>query len=483
MRKRFVKTETVKVARQNRQWSQYQQDIFYDIAHGTGNTHVDALAGTGKTSTIVESFYHIPAKKSILMCAFNKSIQTELESRAPEGVEVKTLHSLGYAACRRAFPKLGAPDTHKLDGYIKAEIGEDSDSYELRNNLAKAISLCKGYLFDTTKQVDEVIDRHDLDTCDLSREDFAAKVLKIMEATKKDTHRVDFDDMIWLPNVLNLKMNKYDYVFVDEAQDLNTAQINLALSSVKENGRIITVADTNQAIYSFRGADSNAVQNIVDRLHSKRMPLSVTYRCAQSIVELAQTLVPEIEYAPNAEPGSVQQCTEDFMEANVKPGDFVLSRVNAPLIKWCLNFLKARIPANIQGRDIGKSLTALIKKSGAKDVDSFLSWLSEYEAMEADRMAKLRRDASVIHDKAECLRIMCEGTNSLSDVITNIDKMFRDGNDKDRVMLSTTHKAKGLERDRVFVLSNTYKPHLNQEEKNLTYVAYTRAKKSLYLVK
>lgn len=483
-KKQWNKTATiVKQPRANRNWSSYQRDIFNEIANGTGNTQVDALAGTGKTSTIVEGFYYVPNFKKSLMCAFNKSIQTELETRAPASVEVKTLHSLGYAACRKAFPKIGAPDKNKLEAYVKAEKGDDSDSYELRSNLAKAISLAKGYLAQSAKEIDEVMDRHEVDTCGDSRESFIASVIKIMEATKKDTNRVDFDDMIWLPNVLGLRMDKHDMVFIDEAQDLNLAQINLALNSVKDNGRIISVGDEHQAIYGFRGADSNAIQNIVDRLGSKRMPLSVTYRCAKSIVEMAQTIVPEIEAAPGAEEGLVEEIPASKMEKLARPGDFILSRVNAPLIKWCLALLKARVPANIQGRDMGRNLASLIKKSNASTVDGFLSWLNDYESMEVERLNNIKRDSSIISDKAECLRVLCDGTKSLNDVYQNIDYMFRDGDDKDRVILSSTHKAKGLERDRVFMLLDTYKPLKGVEESNLTYVAYTRAKKELYLVR
>jgi DNA helicase II / ATP-dependent DNA helicase PcrA len=472
----------VRLPRVHRNWSRYQKDIFGNIQSGSGNTQVDALAGTGKTSTIVEGFHYVPKGTASLMCAFNKSIQTELETRAPAEVTVKTLHSLGYAACRRMFPKIGQPDNNKLEGFIRAERGDDQETFEVRGNLQKAISLCKGYLAETPEEIDPILDRHEIDTCDDSREGFITSVIKIMNATKKDTSRVDFDDMIWFPNVHGIKLTQYGMVFIDEAQDLNLAQINLALNSCAANGRIISVGDEHQAIYGFRGADSNAIQNIVDRMHSTRMPLSVTYRCAKSIVKQAQTLVPALEAAPDAEEGLVDYITTNKMQDLVKPGDFILSRVNAPLLKWCLSLLLARIPANIQGRDIGKSLTALIKKSGSKDVDSFLGWLTEYREMEVERMVKAKRDPAVVEDKVECLRVLCEGTRSLSDVKANINHLFRDGDDKDRVILSSTHKAKGLERDRVFMLNDTYRPTKGKEEANLTYVAYTRAKKELYLV-
>lgn len=480
--KSWNKNVVVRQPRVTRNWSEYQQAIFADIANGTGNTQVDALAGTGKTSTIVEGFHHLPKGKTSLMCAFNKSIQTELESRAPNQVTVKTLHALGYMACRRAFPKIGQPDKNKLDGYLKAEKGDSGDTYELRANMAKLISLGKGYLASTPKEMDEIMDRHEVDTCGESRDNFIGSSMRVMEATKKDTHRIDFDDMIWLPNVLELRLDKHDFVFIDEAQDLNLAQINLALHSVNGNGRIISVGDEHQAIYGFRGADSNAIQNIVDRMGSKRMPLSVTYRCAKSIVEKAKSLVPEIEAAPNAEEGLVETCNTNQMVDRVKPGDFILSRVNAPLIKWCLALLKMRMPANIQGRDMGKNLLALIKKSKAGNVDDLLAWLNEYEAMEVERMVKAKRDPSVLHDKVDCLRTLCDGVTSIAEVKENIDKLFRDGDDQDRVILSSTHKAKGLERERVFMLTDTYKPSKSTEEANLAYVAYTRAKRELYLV-
>jgi len=480
--KKWVKRATAKQPRVHRNWSGYQKDIFSNIQSGTGNTQVDALAGTGKTSTIVEGFYYVPQMINCLMVAFNKSIQTELETRAPDQVTVKTLHSLGYAAARRAFPKIGQPDNNKLEGFIRAERGDGDETFEVRTALAKAISLCKGYLAETPAEIDSVMDRHEIDPCEDSREGFITCVMKIMEATKKDTSRVDFDDMIWFPNVHKLRLDTYGMVFIDEAQDLNLAQINLALNSCAVGGRIISVGDEHQAIYSFRGADSNAIQNIVDRMNSVRMPLSVTYRCAKSIVALAQTLVPGLEAAPNAEEGLVDYRSTEQMLELAKPGDFILSRVNAPLLKFCMALLKAGTPANIQGRDIGKSLTYMIKKSGTKNVDSFLDWLEEYRQMESDRMVKAKRDPAAIEDKVECLRTLCEGTRSLADVKGNIDRLFKDGDEKDRVILSSTHKAKGLERDRVFMLNDTYRPTKGKEEANLTYVAYTRAKKELYLV-
>jgi DNA helicase II / ATP-dependent DNA helicase PcrA len=474
---------TEKAERVLRPWSIYQLAIYDDIENGTGNTHVEAKAGSGKTSSICEGFHHLPAGYSALMCAFAKPIQIELEKRAAGlPITVLTMHSLGYRTMLRAFPRIGRPDNNKLDGYIKAEMGDEVESIAEREEIAKLISLAKGYLAETPEEFDEIMDRHEVCPVHDSREDFIARAMKIMSATGKDTNRIDFDDMVWMPLLLNLNLPKYDFVFIDEAQDLNKAQIKMALDSVTASGRILTVGDVNQAIFAFRGADSNAINNIVTKLNSKILPLSITYRCAKAIVELAKTIVPEIEASPTAADGLVQECSLEEMINGVRPGDFILSRTNAPLMRHALHLIKAGVPANIQGKDIGNNWLFMIKLSGAQSVSGFLDWLDAWRVQEVERLAKKRRDTGPVQDKYDCLSAVCEGHISLDAVKNSIKKLFnfKDEN-KDCVILSTTHRAKGLERDRVYLLNSTYKPANGIEEANLYYVGITRARKELYL--
>jgi superfamily I DNA/RNA helicase len=483
--KRYVKKTAPQPAqRVLRNWSCYQQDIFQDMAYGQGNTHVEAKAGSGKTSSICEGFYYIPVGKESLMCAFAKPIQEELEKRAAGlPITVLTMHGLGYRTLLRAFPRINRQvDKNKLMGYIVAELGDDETNQDTREDLAAIIPLAKGYLAASSEEFDEIMDRHSVGTGSESRDNFISLAIKIMNATGKDTNRMDFDDMVWLPLIHNLSLTKFDRVLIDEAQDLNKAQIEMALASVKDNGRILTVGDTNQAIFAFRGADSNAIGNIINRLNSKVLPLSVTYRCATAIVELAKTLVPELEAAPNAEKGLVANISVNEIIESARPGDFILSRTNAPLMRYCLDLLKSGVRANIMGRDLGDNFLFMIKRSRASSVEGFMEWAEEWRSTEVDRLNSKKRDSSLVQDKFECLLTLAEGMTSLASLKNNIKELFHKNDDsKDRVILSTTHKAKGLERDRVFVLNSTYKPGKSQEESNLTYVAYTRAKKELYL--
>jgi len=481
--KKYQKKELPRIPRFTCEWSDLQKAIFSDVGFGSGNTQVNAYAGTGKTTTLVEALYHVShVSCKALMCAFNKDIKIEMSRRVPNSVDTATIHSLGFSAAKNAFGKNCCFDANKTKGYIYSIIGEEREKFELRNAVDKAVGLAKGYLADTPEKIEEIMDRHDIDSCGETSETFCGMVLNVMEATKKDTNRVDYNDMIWLPLVYDCSFTKYGLILVDEAQDLNASQIEVVMRSLAENGRIISCGDRRQAIYGWRGADRFAIDNIVKRCNSKELPLSITYRCAKNIVAMVKYIVPGLEAHESAPEGIVEDMSPAKMVSNAGPGDFVLSRTNAPLIKYCLAFLKAGVPANIKGRDVGEQLTSLIKKSNTKDIPSLLSWLDAWAMKERMRLAALKRDSSLLDDKVECLVVLSENVDSIPELNSNIDRMFYEGNDHDRVILSSTHKAKGLERDRVWMLKNTYHPEKGDEEENLFYVACTRAKKCLYMV-
>ena len=74
------------------------------------------------------------------------------------------------------------------------------------------------------------------------------------------------------------------------------------------------------------------------------------------------------------------------------------------------------------------------------------------------------------------------GLQSVANVLERIDELFADRASHDVIVFSSTHKAKGLERERVWMLVGTYRRRPGQEEENLYYVAATRARRTLHLV-
>jgi len=505
-------------------WSRFQTDIFHDIVNGKGHTVVQARAGSGKSSTIEEGLRHVPRGCTVGVFSFGREIARSMEARLKKAgikADSKTTHSHGFSACRYKFgPKL-AVDNKKMDAFARALVGGGSEeASDHRRCLAKAASLAKGALAATARQVDDLVDEFGLDLGeDVDRAEFAKDVLKMLDWSKNPYLRaqmrdaksfdqlwvvsrgevpsIDYDDMCWLPVVLNLRVWAYDRLFIDETQDLNACQIKLALRSIKPNGRICAVGDELQAIYWFRGADKDAMRNVISALGAKVLPLSITYRCARKIVEVANKYVPDLEAAPDAEEGVVGEATPEQMVKDAKPGDFILSRTNAPLTDLCLKFIKAGKRASIQGRDIGTTLAAFVKKSKCKTIDSLRDHIDRWAEREITRILKKDPEGSIalVEDKAATLHVLAEQCATIDELLGDLDKLFSDNKNADespdltKITLSTTHKAKGLERERCYLLADTFlrvrkgEQEPNQEEKNLYYVAVTRAKRELYFVR
>jgi DNA helicase-2/ATP-dependent DNA helicase PcrA len=477
-----------------RTWSPYQRAIFDDVANGEGHTVVQARAGSGKTTTILEAMRYIPSAKSAIFMAFNKSIAEELSNRAPKGVAVSTLHSYGNRAVANAYGKLQI-NGRRVENLAAALVGDERAKWEQRRALAKAVSLCKNLLvgegegdLSPAQEIDALIDQWDLDTANIDRSRFIDLVIRLLEQSKSVSDgQIDFDDMIWLPVVNKLRVYQYDRVFIDELQDLNPCQFQLVKRSVKKGGRLCGVGDDRQSIYQFRGADRNSMARFVAEFGAKVLPLSITYRCPRQVVELAKEIVPDLEAAPGAKEGRVGEATVEQMLKAVAPGDFILSRTNAPLAKYCMALLRSGKPAFIQGRDIGSSLIAFVRNAQAGSVEGLRAHITRWREAELKRLSE-KKDVSesameAVEDKALTLLHLTVGMPSVEAVMSRIEQLFADQSDARRITLSSTHKAKGLERDRVWMLTDTYRRRPGVEEENLYYVAVTRSKDELFLVR
>lgn len=248
---------------------------------------------------------------------------------------------------------------------------------------------------------------------------------------------------------------------------------------------IVNGAVVHNSIYQFRGAASDSMQRAINHFHARTLPLSITYRCPKAVVAAVKDIVPDFEAAESAPEGLVADATNEKMYAEAEPGDFILSRVNAPLIKHCIELLRLQKRATILGRNIGKSIVSLIDKSEAKTAEELGHYVTEWCARETSRILARDPDADVGHlgDRRDCLLAVAEGLSAIEDVRKRAEALFDDGDPLDRVTLSSTHRAKGLERNRVWMLRGTYLRGNSEQERNLFYVAATRAKRELYFVK
>jgi len=461
------------------EWSKYQTDIFNETADGKQHVVVNAVAGSGKSSTLIESLKYIPPNQSWLLVAFNKQIADELKSRAPTSGSVYTLHSLGLKTIASSFPKISVYQD-KLSDIIEQLIGKNKDN-DYEKLLDKSVRLAKATLAKSNTDIDDMLDDYNIDLLEYNREEFIANTQACLDLSKAKHSILDFDDMIYFPNVFKLKFKKYDFILIDECQDLNNAQIQFVLQMCKKKTRIFAYLDPYQSIYGFRGANFNQVYASIKSLQPKLLPLSVSYRCPTSVIKLAQKYVPEIEAAPGAKEGEVKYIKSNELFKIAKPGCFIISRTNAPMLKMSLSFIKAGVPAVIRGKDIGANLLYFIKNSKKKSIPALLDYIEKWKAKEISRLVKKKKDISAVIDKYECLMALIEDCKDIEQAKLNLNKIFADDGDSNRILFSSVHRIKGDENKTVFLLWDTFFGD-DQEANNLRYVAITRAMDKLYFV-
>ncbi len=495
---------------QNLEWSEQQKQILSWFQNPSANRAlvIRARAGTGKTTTVMAGAELAP-EQSIIMCAFNKSVATELQQKlANPNAEAKTLHSLGFNIIRRYWPQIRVVNGNdRVNRHVDKVAPNAPD--EVKKQIAKLatkgkemspLSCSPQDLRDLAFEFDCVPDQEwEADGWDLDGVCQAA--LDVMKLAAQKDGEIDFADMLYVPIRNRWVHGRYDLVIVDEAQDMNAAQIILARGSVKQGGRICVVGDDRQAIYGFRGADSGSIDRLKVELAAIEMGLTITRRCPKKVVSLARKYVPDYEAAPVAPEGELFGILEPELVGMAKPGDFVLSRKNAPLASICLAILKQGVRARIQGKDIGQGLISLVKKWKVSSMVAFLSRLASWEEKECKRaiagsssQERGEQKCEQIHDKADFIRAMAEGLSGVPELVARIQLLFED-NGQPAVRCSSIHRAKGLEAEIVYVLQDSFSvkggskcqdPKIIAaralEEENLRYVAYTRAKSRLVLV-
>lgn len=490
--------------------SKYQQDIFDFIQHGNGNSVINALAGSGKTSTIVNAVKLIPSTCNALFIAFNKEIVKELEKKLAgvKNVQVKTLHSLGLLMIRRNLGTNIEIDEYKYRTFIKKNIKQLSSAdfdkmttklmQQYTDNVIQLCDLGRYNLAQCEKDLLQVSARHDIPIID----DECNAVLNVMKWGRENTTSIDFTDMVWLPYELTLNPIglQYDYIFIDECQDLNAAQRELFLRCFRRGTRFIAVGDKKQAIYSFAGADAESFAKLQNLPNTTTLPLPISYRCPKKVVNLANQFVDTMECREGAPDGKI---VHNVSIKDIHDGDMVLCRTKMPLIKLYMRYLRMGVKSYVRGQDIGLNLLRMVDKTEqivlnvSLQKDGVFARLYDDLFEERNRLMIKRgmdlEDATLSnqimnkYDSIKALEILAEGLTSARDLHDRIENVFAES--ADGVCLSTIHKAKGLEANNVYILCKTLMPSRlatqdweKEQEQNLMYVAYTRAKYKLGFV-
>lgn len=498
------------------QWSNQQEDVFEWAESGEGNLVVAAYAGTGKTTTMLEAARRAP-EDQILVCAFNKRIAEELQTKARDSrIEARTLHSLGMSIIRQYVKSFRISKESRGPALARKVCGVDAPE-EVVKLIGKACNYFREMAPLATSPSDpvliDIVLDYELqpseewlddgwDAASVARRGFEAMQLAKLPATE-----IDFSDMIFLPVARRWARPKYPLVIVDEAQDMNAAQ--LLLSQMVCKGRIAVVGDRHQAIYGFRGADSGSLDRLKEAYGAIELPLSITYRCPRSVVAEAQAFVPDFTAAAEAPEGSVSSISSEQLYDMAEIGDAVISRKNADLISTALRLIRMGKPAKVIGKDIAASLRALMNELATgrarNSVPAMLEKLDAWVGRQQQRIEASTKDVeraaariAAVMDKAETLAAVAEGVASVDELRGRIERLFVADTDGQVITCSSVHKAKGLEWPRCFLLDWTFflgfKPKPGErertatelaraaEERNIRYVAITRTQDQLFYV-
>jgi len=485
-----------------------EQQLCIDATTGTSdNLLITACAGGAKTTTMCQIARAVGPGKRIVALAFNKDAATSLAAKMPYYVESKTFHSFCYDALGTALRGKPRPDSNRCKWFLKDLMPDWKQRTAIESDVLTLVSRFKSTTATPGEQNLQVV--ADDFGIDVSPSIIALAKQVLDKCLEQPFKSIDFDDMLWLAYHLNVAFPMVSLILLDEAQDTNPVQrallermLNMPVKLTKDydpetenrfqprSGRLIAVGDPHQSIYGFRGASANAMEALREDFAMTPLALSVSYRCSQAVVMEAQKYAGEsIQPRADAPLGSVTRLhshsASDFTLADCAG----LCRNTTPLIEFALSLLRRGVACHVVGKDIQIGLDRLIDKCNKSGTMSeFRNKLIELRDTEFSRLKRKGKaeQAASFADKCDALLAIAAQAVSPTDIKTKLSQIFANG---DGITLSTIHKAKGLEWTTVFLLDWHLLPSKYAEtadaltqERNLQYVAVTRAKLDLKFI-
>lgn len=485
--------------------SEFQEGIYSACRETSDHILIEGVAGCGKTTTIIEATQYVG--EPVMFLAFAKANADDVKGKILVG-EAKTLNSLGnkmwwmnVRGARVEIDKLDrichgmmSPEQQRKYGYLTRRIIQTAKY----NGVGLDGRPEAGHF-------EHFITNGDWDIDDAEVAQVADLVCRVFVASVSDMSTYDFDDQIYGPIFHRWEFPNFGTVLVDEAQDLNRIQHIFVEQLVLAGARLIAVGDRHQAIYAFRGALTNSMDQLKDQFKMLELPLSVCYRCPTSVIEEAQKYVPHILARPGAPAGKVQLQTnlkhcdshkqleydcldcqdEESRDPELFPDDWlIVCRNNAPLFACIMRHVRARKPCRVKS-NVLDGLASFIKKFRTDSPPVLLmkvrAWL-EKERLAAEAKG-LDWKIAALTDKATTVEFLAEGFSTVAQML-DLLRTLQEG----RVgpIFSTIHRAKGLEAEHVYFLRPDLVPgwwikeeEALQQEYNLRYVAVTRSKQTL----
>lgn len=277
------------------------------VTHGDKPALVLAGPGSGKTTVItwrikylIEECHVKPA--SVMVVTFTRAAAIEMKERYEKmsdgrgsAVTFGTFHSIFFRILKMAYnynPEHIISEAQKVElikGIMKETDAQFDDEKEVLPGIISEISLVKGNMID--------INNFYSSNCP---ENTFRDIYNEYEKRMRQENKIDFDDMLILcyelltarKDILELWRQRYQYILVDEYQDINVLQYRVLKLLSPEGRGLFAVGDDDQSIYRFRGAKPEIMLGFErDFPGAKMYLLDVNYRSAEDIVGLSLKLI------------------------------------------------------------------------------------------------------------------------------------------------------------------------------------------------
>lgn len=476
-----------------------------EIIQSAGNIKINAIAGSGKTTTVIEYAKTRPVNSRILYLAFNKSVKLEAINKFAEqgldNVKVETAHSLAFKHIVFKHNYNVRPQGYKT--YEIAEIlrlkgtGEKHAEYILANHINKFIT----YFCNSDKRRVQDLDYSEV-VFDAKAEAFVSTFYQHIEKytrlflSKMDKGEIEVTHDFYLKKFQLSKPHlKFDYILFDEGQDASGAMLDVFF---KQNATKVIVGDTHQQIYGWRYA-----VNSLDKASYNTLNLSTSFRFSQDIANLAMEILqwkkiininPPTKIKGNGSGGKIKSKA-------------VIARTNLGLLLKAIEYVTEK-------RKVGKiyfegNINSYTYADEGTSLYDVLNLYNNKRRFIRDKLIKEMRsieELEVYIEKTEdvqlkmMVEIVKEYGNEIPKIIKLIKEKHLENDDKDsaEMIFSTVHRSKGMEYDSVQIVndfisetnlekrvSSKKSESLNlgkiNEEINLLYVAVTRTKNRLYI--
>ena len=446
-----------------------------------------------RNEDIKRLFNNLDTTSSAINLLKSKNMFIEYPHHIPKCVTLKRRRNFSITLC--ANNKLIKNGRKTLPMHTYAISGSDSNDMKLLKNIGLNVRISKksiknGWRLESAranlKDIYNILDKVksviDINLIEQAR--FGNRSLPLIPAShvlpNMKIFIIDENKNIIEDTVISVKHD----IYTGNVYDLNIERYHNYIA-----GGIVT----HNSIYSFRGADAQAMPKMQEQLKTKVFTLSTCFRCPTEHVKLAQKYVSSIQPFTNNKAGTIAHINDTILYntlVNMLPNKdpiYVLCRNNYPLIKPCFELIRNGKNATIRGAEIGKNLIARIRATKGTQIEEFKKNLTLWMQKEKTTLDLANKSIEMLMDKYDTLIALSENCNNTDQLIAKIDKIF---SDKDSaIIFSSIHKNKGFESNIVYILYPELMPssfaktsEAMEQENNLQYISVTRSKDTLIFV-